>query len=151
MGSTLAPARSTARQPTALRRVGHVMAIAVNAIMLWMVARLLEWGWPAFLTEDFVEVEWLVSASLVAGIIVNAAFLVHDRGHFRALGDLVTNGFGLAVTMRTWAVFPFDFSGYATDWTWLVRTVLVIAIVGTAIGIVASLAKFLGGSAPQDA
>ncbi len=151
MGSTLAPARSNAQQPTALHRVGYVMAIAVNAIMLWMVGRLLEWGWPGFLTQDFVEVEKLVSASLVAGIVTNAAFLVHDRGRFRALGDLVTNGFGLALTMRTWDVFPFDFSGYATDWTWLVRMVLVIAIVGTAIGIVTSLFRLLGGSSPQDA
>lgn len=149
MGSIRAPARSTTQQPTAMRCVGYVMAIVVNAIMLWLVGRLLEWGWPGFLTQDFVEAEGLVSASLVAGIVANAAFLVHDRGRFRALADLVTNGFGLAVTMRLWDVFPFDFSSYATDWTWLVRMVLVLAIVGTAVGIVASVARLLGGSSPQ--
>jgi hypothetical protein len=42
----------------------------------------------------------------------------------------------LAVLVRVWQVFPFDFGGSSVDWPMIVRTALVFAIVGTVIGVV---------------
>jgi hypothetical protein len=42
----------------------------------------------------------------------------------KSLGDLVTTGVSLAVLVRIWQVFPFDFAGWSVDWSWLVRLVL---------------------------
>jgi hypothetical protein len=39
----------------------------------------------------------------------------------KSLGELVTTGIGLAVLVRIWQVFPFDFAGWSVDWSWLVR------------------------------
>lgn len=144
MTTTLAPTETRDRRPTAVRRVGYVVAAIVNGVLLWLVWQLLAWGWPAFLTEDFTQLRGVVTASLVAGIVTNVAFLFRDRGRFRGLADLVTNVLGLVVCLRTWTVFPFDFAGAATDWTWLVRTVLVLGIVGTSIGILISVGRALG-------
>jgi hypothetical protein len=41
----------------------------------------------------------------------------------------------LAATARVWQVFPFDFSGYSFNWAPLVRVVLLVAMVGSGIGI----------------
>lgn len=78
--------------------------------------------------------------------MVNLALAVHHRGRIRALADLVTAAFGLAVGLRMWEVFPFDFTGYATDWSGFVNVVLIIGIVATGIAIIVSLVKLLAGS-----
>jgi hypothetical protein len=123
------------------RRVGYLVAIAVNVAILWIANHLLEWEWPRFLAPDFDEVLPILSASIVASIVVNALWLLHDQPWFKALGDIVTSAFGLAVCVRTLQVFPFDFLTYARDWSWLVRLVVWVGIVGSAIGVLVGVAK----------
>jgi hypothetical protein len=146
MASTLAPL-PTSRHPTAARRFGYLVAIAVNGVLLWIVNQLLDWQWPGFLTEDFAQVVGLVSASFVVGMVVNAGFLVVDRGRPRALGDLANAAIGFAVSVRTWDVFPFDFAGYGTDWTWLFRLLLAVGILGTLVAIVVNIGRLVTGNA----
>ena len=43
------------RAPAPGRRSGYVVAVAINAALLWVTHQLLDWGWPRFLTEDFEE------------------------------------------------------------------------------------------------
>lgn len=143
MTATHAPAPPDQRRPASARRFGYLVAIVVNAVMLWLAHQVLDWGWPGFLTADLADVLWLISASLVASMIVNATYLVHDGDRYRAAGDLVTAAFALAVSVRMWRVFPFDFSAYATDWTWLFRVALVVAIVGTVIAMLVDVGKLV--------
>ena len=136
-----APRRQPSAVPAAARRVGWVFAIAANAVMLWIAHQLLEWEWPGFLTADFELLLPILTASFVAGMVVNASFMAADRGRWRALGDLVNAAFGLAVSIRAWDVFPVDFSGYDSDWSWVFRTMLVIAIAGTGVAIVVNTVR----------
>lgn len=118
------------------RKFGYAIAVVINAAILYAIN---VWpGWQAlpFLTDDTRLVLDIVDISLVAGMIVNAVFLVSDRTWVKALGDLVTVAIGLAVLVRIWQVFPFDFPDASFDWALLVRVLLVIAMVGSAIGIV---------------
>lgn len=124
-------------------KVGYLVAIGLQGFFLWVAHQLLEWGWPSFLTADFDQVLPWVTASLVASIVVNVCFLVKDDGWFRALGDAVTAGFGLASAIVTWQVFPFDFSAWSTDWTWLVRLVVAVGIVGSAIALLVNASRFV--------
>ena len=140
----------TTRRSSAARRFGYLVAIAVNAALLWAVNRLLVWGWPGFLTEEFTEVLGLISASLIAGMVVNAALLLRDRGRAKALGELVTAAFGLAISVRMWTVFPFDFSGYGTDWSGALRVALGVGIAVLAVAVLANLATLLTGEAEAD-
>ena len=148
MAITHAP--SATRRPSAARRFGYLVAIAANAALLWVAHRLLVWEWPGFLTEEFAEALGLVTASLIASMVVNAGFVLRDRGRAKALGDLITAGFGLAVSVRMWTVFPFDFSGYATDWSWALRVALGLGIAVTAIAALANLATLVTGDDEHD-
>ena len=50
-------------------------------------------------------------------MVVNALFVVADPPWFKALCNVVTSAISLTVAVRTWQVFPFDFSSYAVDWS----------------------------------
>ena len=112
-------------------------------------------GWPGwqalpFLTSDTSQVLWLVNLSLAAGLAVNAVYLFYDPPWLRTLGDLVTAAFGLAAAVRVWQVFPFGFQGSAAAWSTVLRVLLIVAIVGSCIGILVhlvSLARQLTGHA----
>lgn len=123
------------------KRFGYVVAAACNAVLLWIVHQLLDWGWPGFLTDDFDRVLPYVTVSLAVSTIVNVWFAVDDRAWRKPLGELASAVAGLVSAWRTWVVFPFEFTG--TDWSWLVRAVLVVGIVATAIGIVVHTARLV--------
>ena len=127
------------RTPASGRRAGYVVAVAVNALALWVARHLLEWGWPRFLTDEFDQLLPILTASFVASMVVNALFVLADPPRFKALGNMVTSAISLVVAVRTWQVFPFDFSTYAFDWTWVARLVIVLAAVGSGISMVANL------------
>ena len=148
MATTEAP--PTTRRSSAARRFGYLVAIAVNAALLWAVNQLLVWGWPGFLTEEFTEVLPLVSASLIAGMVVNAVLLLRDRGRVKALGELITAAFGLAISVRLWTVFPFDFSGHGTDWNGTLRVALGVGIAVMAVAVLANLATLIKADAEPD-
>ncbi len=135
--------RPAERAPAPGRRAGYVATVIVNAVLLWISHQLLDWGWPRFLTEDFDEVLPIVSASFVAAIVANLAFVVYDPRWFTSLLEALTSAISLAAGIVVLRVFPFDFSSYAHDWSWLVRTVIVVGIVATAITLVVQLARLL--------
>ena len=145
-GASAAPQQPQRRIPTSAKHVGYLVAAALNGALLWVVHQLRDWGWPGFLTADFERVLGLVTASLIAGIVVNLALAVHHRGRSRALADLVTAAFALAVGLRMWEVFPFDFTGYATDWSTPMRVALGVGIFATGVAVIANLVKLVTGS-----
>jgi hypothetical protein len=123
------------RPPPAARRFGYLIAAAVTAAMLYLIDVWPGWQELPFLTDDTKQVLWLVNVSLVASISANVVYVAYDPAWLKSLGDLVTTGIGLTVLARLWQVFPFDFSGYSFNWDALARFVLVVAIVGSIIGI----------------
>jgi hypothetical protein len=141
--ATPPPPAARDTRPSAAQRFGYGLAVVLNGLMLWVAHQLLDWGWPGFLTADYEDLLPWVTVSFVASMAANAAFVVHDRGWFRPLADLITSVIGLAVAVKTWTVFPFDFSTDDRDWTGLARVVLVIAIVGTLIGVIVNAVKLI--------
>ncbi len=143
---------SRSRRPEG-RRFGYFVAAAVNAVVLWIAHHLLEWEWPRFLTADFDEVLPILSASLVAAIVVNLLWVVHDPPWLKALGNVVTSAFGVAVGVRTWQVFPFDFSTYSIDWSTLIRVAVAVGVIGSAIGLIVHVVRLVaavtGGNSAQ--
>ena len=127
------------RAPGRGHRAGYVIAVAINAVMLWITHRLLDWGWPRFLTQDFEELLPVITLSFLASMVVNAAFIVADPPWFKSLCNVVTSAISLAVAVRTWQVFPFDFSSYAVDWSTIARVVVIVAAVGSAIATLVNL------------
>ena len=130
---------------TAARRAGYLVAAAVNLVLLYLVLVWPGWGALSFLTDSFTQVVGLLSASLLVGAAANLVYVVADPPRVRAAGQLVVSAFSLASTVRLLQVFPFDFSGWSFDPTWLVRLLLWVAVVGTVVGIVTELVRLVSG------
>lgn len=131
--------------PTAGRRFGYVVAAAVNLGLVWIAGNLLGWGWPPFLTGAFDELLPVVTLSLLASVVVNLLWAVHDPPWLKHAGQIVLNLIGLLVAVRTWQIFPFDFSGDASFWEPLVRVAIVASIVGLAVSTAVELVRLVIG------
>ena len=124
----------------AARRFGYLVAIAVNATMLYLVNRSPGWEALSFLTPSTAEVIGIVNASILASVVANLVYLVWDADWVRALGDVATTSIGLAALVQIWQVWPVDFDA-GTPWDTVARWVIGIGIFGSAIGIIAALVK----------
>jgi hypothetical protein len=142
------PAPAAAR--SGHRRVGYVVAIVVNVLGLYIAHHLLDWGWPAFLTEQYSQLLPIITLSITATILANVAFLICDAGWLRSFGHAVTAAIGFVVALRTYQIFPFDFSGYTHDWSGLARVLLVLAMLGAAIGCLVETIQFLTSALRPD-
>ena len=131
-------------QPTAGRRFGYAVAIVVNAIGLYIVQNLLEWD-ISFVTSDFAQVDGLISLSLIATIGANVLFLFFDPRWFKGAVEAWSQAISLLATLRLLQVFPFDFDEWAGPWEQVARAVLIIAAIGTAIGILTSIRNLVRG------
>ncbi len=131
------------------RRVGYGVAIVINVVMLVIVQNILAWGWLPFLTEEFSEVVPWISFSLGVSILVNVVYLFDDRRGVKATGQILTNLIAMVVTYRMLQVFPFDFSAYEFDWAIVARVVLILAIVGSALGAIAEIVKLASGASKR--
>lgn len=139
--------RSDRHHPSvASRRTGYLVGAAVNGLLLYLVYVRPGWRAVPFLTDSTTQVLPLVTASMVAGIAANLLYLAWDGRRLRALGELATSAIGLAALARFWQVFPFDFGDQAAggaDWALVARTVLAVAIAGTAIAVGVQLVSLL--------
>jgi hypothetical protein len=131
------------RPPVATRRVGYVVAVLVNAALLYAANVWPGWATLPFLTEDTAQVMPMVNASITVSLVANGVYLLRDPRWLKALGDVVTTTVGLVAVVQMWQVFPFDFDDGGLDWTLVVRVLLGVAIVGSVIGIVAGLVSFV--------
>ncbi|TVR22597.1 MAG: hypothetical protein EA387_08580 [Nitriliruptor sp.] len=145
MGSAASPPplRPPRRPSRNARRAGYLLAVAINLGLLWLVNVAPGWeAWP-FLTADFARVVGFVNVSLLVGAAVNLGYVVADPEWAKRLGDAVTAAIALGVLLQLLTVFPFDLGPDRSGWETALRTVLALASVGTAIGIIASLAQLL--------
>lgn len=129
------------------RRGGYVGSILVNLVVLWLIN-----GWPGwqavpFLTDRTALVIGAVNASIIARAAADLVNVVLDLPRPRALGDIVSIGFGLAAIVQVWRVFPLDVVG--TGWETVARVLLVIAFVGSGIGILEALVRLVRGRFPR--
>jgi hypothetical protein len=137
--------RPPRRQPPgpAARRFGFAVAAFVDLLLLFLGNIWPGWQVLPFLTGATVQVLPWINASLAVGVVANVANLIFDRAWLKAFGDLVTTSVGLAAMIQLWVVFPFDFGESTFPWVVIVRTLIVIAIAGSAIGIVVAAVTFV--------
>ncbi len=134
---------SPRRPSVAARRVGYLVAVVVNGVLLYAAN-----GWPGwdvlpFLTADTALVMGAVNASIVTNLGVNVVYLVRDDPWLRSLGDLATIAVGLVALLRVWQVFPLDFGTGGFDWSVVARVLLGVGIAGSVLGIVVAVVGFV--------
>lgn len=136
------PTRAKPRQSVAARRFGYAVAIAVNALLIFLIY--VEPGWRVlpFLTEDATAVIALVVLSIFVSIAVNLVWIAYDPLWLKSLGDLVTTIVSIVVLARILTVFPFSFPA-DSPWELVVRIFLIVGLVGSCIGVIAHLVTFI--------
>jgi hypothetical protein len=134
-------ARTTRRPPRSARRVGYVIGLVINLLLLWFVTVEPGWRFVPFLTEDFVEVVGLVIVSLLLGAAVNLVYLAADPRWLKHLGEAVSAAIACLILARMWAIFPIDLGERWGGWESALRVLLGLACIGTGIGVVANLAQ----------
>ena len=139
---TVAQPTHTWTSPTA-RRVGYVIAMAVNAAMLFVAQNLYGWDIFPWLTSDWEEVVPIISFSLTASILVNLIYLAYDAPWFKSLTQAILAGIALFVTIQVYRVFPFDYSAYDFNWEAVTKVLLIVAMVALTIGMIAEAGKFI--------
>lgn len=125
------------------RRFGYILAILINAGMLYVANNLLAWDILPFLTDSFEDVLPIINVSLAATMVVNAAYVFFDHQWFKSLTQVGVAGISMAATVRLYRVFPFDFTEYDFSWETLARAILIIAMVGIGIAIIAETVKLI--------
>ncbi|WP_370326099.1 hypothetical protein [Euzebya sp.] len=145
---TARPGGRVARRPwRGATRLGHVIALAVDLGLIVLIH--VEPGWESVsaITPDAARVIGLVTASLVVGAAANAAFVVSDASAVRAVGDLAVDAVAFAATLQILQVFPFDFGEWSQDWSTPLRVLLVIGLVGAAMGAAEAVIRLLAAPA----
>ncbi len=117
------------------RQFGYGVAVVINLVMLFIVQNILAWGWMPFLTEEFTDVIPWINMSLVVTIVVNLIYQFDDSPPVKSTGQILVNLIGIYASYAMFRIFPFDFSAYDFEWAILVRVVLILAMVGSGIGV----------------
>jgi hypothetical protein len=143
-----APAHVPPRSTPAARRLGYLIAVVVNGVLLYLINR--DPGWQAvpFLTDATTEVLGLVNASIVVSLVANLVYVAWDPVWLKALGDLVTISVSVVALVRIWQVWPIDFPA-GSPWEVLARVAVGVGIAGGLVGIVASIGRFTKTMAVQ--
>jgi hypothetical protein len=136
------------RQAQAGRRVGYLVTVVIDGLLLWGAHQVLGWGWPPFVTGAWEDVLPVLTLSFAAAMVVNALWVVCDPAWFRHLGAIVLNLTGLVVLVRMWQVFPFDFA--SDPWELLTRVVLAAGLFGIVVGTLVELGQLVRGDDRDD-
>lgn len=126
------------------RRAGYAIAAVVNAVFLAMVDDILRWDRLTFLTDEVDQVLPFLRISFAASVAVNLLYLVFDPRWFKSLTQIGLSGIAMAVVVKTYRVFPFDFSAYEFNWTTTTRTVLIVTMAALGLAILAEVVRLVG-------
>jgi len=117
-------------------KIGYAMIVVINAVMIWAVSNILSWHIP-FLQDSFVSLQWIFTLSFLAVIVGHLLMLIHDTKWFHGFVRLITNSFSFITLISLFFIFPFDFSAYTSfNWTGFIKIILIICILGSAVGII---------------
>jgi hypothetical protein len=133
----------SSRPPLAARRFGYALDAVINLAVVYAVDVWPGWWEVPVLTDDTTRVLGLFTASLVVGAFCNVVYLVVDTPIVRSLGETVTATLGIAVLIRLWRVFPFDFSMYEFPWQAVARALLMLAVVGAMVGLLINVVQLI--------
>ena len=131
------------RRSRGVRRFGYLVAAGVNVLIFYLANVSPGWQAVPFLTDGVEQVLGLFNLSLAAGAVANLLFVLYDGAWFRAAWDLVLSVISLALSLEVYQVFPFDFSGLTYDLTGLMRFLVVLGVIGSAIGLLAAAVRFV--------
>lgn len=122
--------------------IGAILGIViVNTVPLW---RHLTHG---VILETWVNILWAANLSMFSQIVGNSVLAVYRPARVYSVVQAIMTVTGLVSVIVFYYVFPLDFSQVVGSWVnILVKTALILAMVGTSIGIIIYLVRSLLGT-----
>jgi hypothetical protein len=122
----------------------YIFAVIFNIAFLVVVNKLPDWN-IVFITDSFPEVLWALNTSIAVSLAGNLILIFFHPRFLHHLLTAVFSVFGILATSVLLSVFPFEFAELVGEWlNILVRIVLIVGIVGSAIGVVVNIVKAVG-------
>lgn len=122
---------------------GYIVSAVLNGVFLWVMHKLPEWK-PFFLLPSYDLVLWAIDMSLIVQIALNIVLVFFHPLFFHYLSQAVFSLVGLVASVVILKVFPVDFSHRLGEWANVgFRIVLIVAIVGSAIGVIVNFVRFI--------
>jgi len=126
------------------RMTDYIFAVIFNIAFLVIVNKVPEWN-ISFITPSFSDILWAVNTSLGVSLAGNLILIFFHPRFLHHLLNAVFAVFGILAASVILSVFPFDFSQAVGEWlNILVRIVLIIGIVGSAVSVVVNVVKAVG-------
>jgi hypothetical protein len=97
-----------------VRRGDYVIAIVVNAILLYVFNNLLNWN-IYFITDALNGILWIINISIIAIIILNILQIFYNPLWFRNLMKIFSNIFVFIIIYMLYTVFPISFNIFYVD------------------------------------
>ncbi len=128
---------SSTQQPRKVSRSRFVLAAGIDLALLFLIFVWPGWELLSFFNDRTSDVLGLVALWLVVDLVANLTAAASDTDWLRSAAEFAAAM--LTVITLGWilAIFPFDFTGLAVDWTTAIRVLLIVGMVGAAIGAVA--------------
>jgi hypothetical protein len=126
------------------RMTDYIFAVIFNIAFLVVVNKVPDWN-IVFITDSFPEVLWALNTSIAVSLAGNLILIFFHPRFLHHLLTAVFSVFGILATSVLLSVFPFEFAELVGEWlNILVRIVLIVGIVGSAIGVVVNIVKAVG-------
>jgi hypothetical protein len=127
------------------RRMGeYISSVVANAILIYVLNRLPDWNISVLVSDLYRQVLWAINLSLGVHVGLNFFLIFYHPLSLHYLAGVVLSGVGVIPLARLVSVFPFSFPAQLSDWlTPLVKVLLILGLVGAAIGAAVNLGKLV--------
>ena len=123
------------------RMTDYIFTVIFNIAFLVVVNKVPDWNIPV-ITDSFPDILWAVNTSVAVSIAGNFILIFFHPRFLHHLFNAVFSVFGILAASVILSVFPFEFADLVGEWLdILIRIVLIVGIVGSAIGVVVNIVK----------
>ena len=115
----------------------------LDILLAHHLLKALEPGTHLLLVGDVDQLPSVGAGDVLRDVIASGLRVIYPAEWFVDTTEIVLLAVSLYATVVLWRVFPFDFEDSDFPWDLLTHALLILAIVGTAIGIVFQIVKTL--------
>lgn len=115
-------------------------AIIINLILLYLINNILSWK-LSFILISFKDVIPILNIVVIANITANILYIVYKEEWFWSLSQVALNVISYIMLSTIYRIFPFYFKNIYVYY--MVRGLLIVAMIVTLIAIFAHSIKFI--------
>lgn len=134
------------------RAIEFVVGVIVNLVGIVIINTALFWRQytGGVILESWRDILWAANLSMIVQIFGNALLAIYRPARLYSLIQAIHAAVGLVSVVVFYRVFPLDFSPLFGNWlNTLAKAALIIAMVGSSLGILVNFGKAVVGTQYQ--